>query len=162
MPSKSRSNTCNTNETISVIIKSDSQSAIQAIKQFNNSHPIVNEIKEFIRSLSENVIFNIQWVRGLTGIGSNKRADTLANKGMSESIYNSFPLWFAKRNCVLTLFLHELIMLLHRNFNCRFDHVSGLAPLSNFPKIISLFLSIFERNSEKKLIRGGGQMIFWN
>jgi ribonuclease HI len=85
-------NTSNTNETISVIVKSDSQSAIRATKQFNNSHSIVNEIKELIRSLSENVIFNIQWVRGLTGIGSNKRADTLANKGMSESIYNSFPL----------------------------------------------------------------------
>jgi hypothetical protein len=61
---------------------------------------------------------------------------------------------------VLTLFLRSLIMLLHRNFNCRFDHVLGLAPLSNFPKIISLFLPIFERNPEKKLIRGRGQMIF--
>jgi hypothetical protein len=30
---------------------------------------------------------------------------------------------------VLTLFLHELIILFHRNFNCRFDHVPGLAPL---------------------------------
>jgi ribonuclease HI len=95
-------NICNTNETISVIIKSDSQSAIQAIKQFNNSHPIVNEIKELIRSLSKNVIFNIQWVRGHTGIEGNERADTLAkeaaNKDLSESIYNSFSLSYAKRH----------------------------------------------------------------
>jgi hypothetical protein len=61
---------------------------------------------------------------------------------------------------VLTLFLHKLIMLLHRNLNCRFDHVPGLAPLSNFPKIIFLFLPIFEQNPEKKLIRGRGQIIF--
>ncbi len=59
-------------------------------------------------------------------------------------------------------FSHSLIMLLHRNFNCRFHHVPDLAPLWNFPKIISLFLAIFKRNPEKKLIRGGGQMIFWN
>ncbi len=63
---------------------------------------------------------------------------------------------------VLTLFLHELITLLHQNFNCRFDHVPGLAPLSNFPKIISLFLPIFERNTEKKLIKSRYQMIFSN
>jgi hypothetical protein len=61
---------------------------------------------------------------------------------------------------VLTLFLHSLIMLLHRNFNCRFHYVQGLAPLINFSKIVPLFLLIFERKPEKKLIRGGGQMIF--
>jgi hypothetical protein len=61
---------------------------------------------------------------------------------------------------VLTLFLHSLIILLHRNFNCRFDHVPDLAPFSNFPKIIPLFLPIFERNPEKKIMRDGSQTIF--
>jgi hypothetical protein len=40
---------------------------------------------------------------------------------------------------VLTLFLHELIMLLYRNFNCRFHHVPGLAHSETFPKSFPYF-----------------------
>jgi hypothetical protein len=45
--------------------------------------------------------------------------------------FSSFSLFFS---------LNFIFALLHQNFNCRFDHVPSLAPLWNFPKIISLFL----------------------
>jgi hypothetical protein len=53
-------------------------------------------------------------------------------------------------------------MKIIENFNRRFDYVPGFEPLSNFPKIIPLFLLIVERNPEKELIRGGGQINFLN
>ncbi len=51
-------------------------------------------------------------------------------------------------------------MKIIENFNRQFHYVPGLKPLSNFPKIIPLFLLIFERNPEKKLIRAGVKWFF--
>jgi len=52
-----------------------------------------------------------------------------------------------------------IIGIIDNMLHSLFD-VTGVASLSNFLKIISLFLPIFEPSSEKKLIRGGSQMIF--
>jgi hypothetical protein len=54
---------------------------------------------------------------------------------------------------VLTLFLHSLIMLLYRNFNCRFDHVPGVAPLSNFQIGISIQTKLRVRFSQFYALR---------
>ncbi len=61
---------------------------------------------------------------------------------------------------VLIPFSYSLMILFHQNFNSRFNLVPGLALLRNFPKIIPLFLLIFERKNERFAVGGGGQMIF--
>jgi hypothetical protein len=61
---------------------------------------------------------------------------------------------------VLIPFSHHLMMLFHQNFNRRFHHVPGLAPLRNFPKIVAVFLLILERKHERFEVWGGAQMIF--
>jgi len=85
-----------------VCIFSDSQSAISAIKQYRNSHPIVSDIKNLIISLENKFVFHFKWIKGHSGIIGNERADLLAkeasNVDLSESIYNLFPLSFAKRH----------------------------------------------------------------
>jgi ribonuclease HI len=100
---------CNNSEnSLRVLILSDSQSAISAIKQHNNSHPIVCDIKNLIRSVDKKVNLHIQWVRGHNGVEGNERADTLAkeaaNLDLSEYEYDLYPLSFAKKHFkILTL-----------------------------------------------------------
>jgi hypothetical protein len=61
---------------------------------------------------------------------------------------------------VLIPFSHFLMMHFYKNFNRRFNLVPGLAPLRNFPKIIPLFLLIFEWKDERFAVGGESQMIF--
>ncbi len=86
----------------SVCILSDSQNAISAIKQCKCSHPIVFKIKKLIKSLENNISFHIKWIKGHTGIPGNERVDNLSKeaslKNINESVYNLFPLSFAKRH----------------------------------------------------------------
>jgi ribonuclease HI len=90
------------NNVIKVCINTDSQIAILAIKQQNNSHPIVNEIVKLINSINGMVRIDIKWIRGHTGIRGNERADVLAKDtselDINQSIYDMFPLSFAKRH----------------------------------------------------------------
>ncbi len=85
-----------------VLILSDLQNAISAIKQTNNSNPLVFKIKNLIKSSENRINFNIKWIRGHSGIIGNEREDTMAKEGsslvISESIYNLFPLSFTKRH----------------------------------------------------------------
>jgi hypothetical protein len=63
---------------------------------------LVFQIKNLIKSSENRINFNIKWIRGHSGIIGNERADTMAKEGssleISESIYNLFPLSFAKRH----------------------------------------------------------------
>ena len=85
---------------IKVIILSDSQSALKAIKQFRNPHPLVEEIIRLISYCGERLTLHMKWIRGHTDIAGNERADKLAKSGADfspfDSIYDSFPLSFAK------------------------------------------------------------------
>ncbi len=88
--------------TLKVRINSDSQSAIAAIKQLNNFHPIVYNIKYLNKSLKSKVVLHFQLVKGYSEIPGKERADSLAKEAadlsLSESIYNFFPLSFTKRH----------------------------------------------------------------
>jgi hypothetical protein len=75
----------------------------------------------------------------------------------NNKVYKSKNLKFE----VLTPFSHFLIMLFHWNFNRQFDDVPGLTPLRNFPKIVLVFLLIFERKHKRFAVGGRGQVIFW-
>jgi ribonuclease HI len=90
----------NSESIIRVLILTDSQSAIAAIKQFNSTHPIVFDIRNLIKSCDK-VVFHLKWIRGHTGVEGNERADELAKEAADlntcESIYDSFPLSFAKK-----------------------------------------------------------------
>ena len=93
--------TNNTNE-MKILIQTDSQSALLALKQFNNNHPLVVDIKTLLRSFNINIKFYIQWIKGHSGIAGNERADQLAKMGSelnaNQSIYNYIPMSFAKRH----------------------------------------------------------------
>jgi len=63
---------------------------------------LVFDIKNIIKRLNEKVKFHIKWVKGHIGIDGNERADALAKEAadldLKDSIYNYFPLSFAKRH----------------------------------------------------------------
>jgi ribonuclease HI len=87
---------------VKICICSDSQNALSAIKQLNNSHPIVHEIKTLIKDYQNRICFQMKWIKGHSEIIGNERADSLAKEAskldISESIYNLFPLSFVKRH----------------------------------------------------------------
>ena len=92
----------NSTNTIKVLFLTDSQSAISAIKQFNNSHPLVIDIKNLIKSCDNSIVFHFKWIKGHSGIDGNERADQMAklaaNLDQSLSVYNLYPLSFAKNH----------------------------------------------------------------
>ena len=85
-----------------VLILADSQSAVKAIKQFQNPHPLVFDIKSLVKSSEDLFEVHIKWIKGHSGIEGNEKADELAKMAADmdakESVYNSFPLSFAKRH----------------------------------------------------------------
>jgi ribonuclease HI len=84
-----------------VIILSDSLSSILALKQLNNLHPLVFEIKNLVKLLENSIKIDFTWIKGHSDIVGNERADYLAKEvsklDLSESVYNLFPLSFAKK-----------------------------------------------------------------
>jgi ribonuclease HI len=83
-----------------VLILTDSQNAIAAIKQFNSTHQIVFDIKDLIKSCDQ-VVSHLKWIRSHMGVDGDERADELAKEAadlnICESIYDSFPLPFTKK-----------------------------------------------------------------
>jgi len=65
---------------ITIAINSDSQSALKAIKKFNNTHPIVVEITGTLISLRQRYLIYFNWIRAHNGDPFNDRADILAKK----------------------------------------------------------------------------------
>jgi hypothetical protein len=61
---------------------------------------------------------------------------------------------------VLIPFSHYLMKLFHWKFNRRFHDVPDLAPLRNFPKIVPVFLLIFERKQERFEVGSGVKWFF--
>ncbi len=61
-----------------VAINTDSQSALKAIKQFNNTHPIVVNIIELHTVIRHEHLVFFNWVRAHNGDPFNDRADMLA------------------------------------------------------------------------------------
>jgi len=97
------------NSNINIGMFTDSKSSIDAIKIFNNTNPLVFEIRSMIKKLSEkNIQITFHWVKSHIGISDNERADILAKEAsklaVTESTYNLYPKSFAK-----SLFQNETI-----------------------------------------------------
>ncbi len=77
-------------------------SSILALKQPNNLHPIVFEINKLVKLFETVLKIEFIWIKGHSHIADNERVDVLAkeaaNLDISESIYNLFPLSFAKKH----------------------------------------------------------------
>ena len=60
-----------------VIILSDSLSCILALKQLNNFHPLVFEIKNLVKQLENSIKIDFIWIKSHSDIAGNERADYL-------------------------------------------------------------------------------------
>jgi hypothetical protein len=81
--------------------RTDTQSSIEAIIKAYNSNPIVFNIRKLNVDLSAKMIKVVfHWVKEHIGIHGNERTNELANQAsklsLSESIYDYYPITFAK------------------------------------------------------------------
>ena len=75
------------NDRIRFTIFSDSKSALQAIRKYNNNHPLVIEILTWlIRLHSRHKSVTFCWVPAHVGVAGNEKADTLAKRAITEGI----------------------------------------------------------------------------
>ena len=76
--------------TNSIVIVTDSQSAIQAISSIGYHHPIVNHIRDLI--ISSDTRFTLCWVPSHVGVPGNDQADELARKSIVDLPETPFSL----------------------------------------------------------------------
>ena len=113
-----------------ISIYSDSQSALHAIENIGNSHPLVTSIHEKLEKLNQNVRFI--WVKAHIGIEGNEEADVCAKSAATQhtrSAYNNFPLSLAKR------IIRENAM---KDWEIEYEHLhggKGLVTREWFPKL---------------------------
>ncbi len=74
----------NCDEGTSILIRSDSQSAIQAVFKPTSTSKTVSRCKEVLRTAKENLRIGIKWVKGHADHTGNELADYLASQKWSE------------------------------------------------------------------------------
>lgn len=85
---------------VDTTIYTDSRSALEAVNQANNPHPLVHELQRAIRAENTSNTIKLAWVKAHIGIVGNEMADQAARKAAAlrgPAKYSKVPLSYAKR-----------------------------------------------------------------